>query len=117
MRRDDDSNSKTEMSTQNFQGELDFTVKPPAQAHSKTSVAAAEQIEPFTGTQRGRVLEFIRRCEECGATDEEIQIGLSMNPSTQRPRRVELVRMGFIRDSGKVRPTQAGRDAVVWIRT
>lgn len=99
------------------QGELDFTTNrpAPAQAHSKTSVSAAEQIEPFTGTQRGRVLEFIRGCGEQGSTDEEVQAALAMNPSTQRPRRVELVRMGFIRDSGRVRQTQAGRDAVVWV--
>lgn len=88
----------------------------PAQAHSKTSKAAAEQIEPFTGTERGRVLTFIRGCEERGATDDEIQHALMMNPSTERPRRVELVRMGFIRDSGRVRPTQTGRAAVVWIQ-
>jgi hypothetical protein len=37
-----------------------------------------------------------------------------MNPSTQRPRRVELVEGGWVEDSGERRPTRSGMDAVVW---
>lgn len=40
-----------------------------------------------------------------------------MNPSTERPRRVELVKGGWIRDSGKTRKTHSGSEATVWIVT
>jgi hypothetical protein len=53
-------------------------------------------------------------CEQGDATDEEIQLGLEMSGSTERPRRVELVAAGRIVDSGRTRPTQSGRQAVVW---
>ncbi len=49
-----------------------------------------------------------------GATDFEIQKASGLNPSTQRPRRIELVECGLVRDSGKTRPTPSGRKAVVW---
>jgi hypothetical protein len=38
-------------------------------------------------------------------------------PSTYRPRRVECVEFGLVRDSGLTRPTKSGRAAVVWIAT
>jgi hypothetical protein len=61
---------------------------------------------------RGRVLELLR---ECGPlTDEEMQVRLEMNPSTQRPRRIELVGMGLVVDSGTTRKTRSGRSAVAW---
>jgi hypothetical protein len=50
-----------------------------------------------------------------GATDEEIQHELQMNPSTQRPRRIELVEAKLVLDSTMKRPTSSGRQAVVWI--
>jgi hypothetical protein len=89
----------------------------PAQRHSATSVEAAEAIEPKVGTLRRAVLQFIRQRGSDGATDEEIQLALNWNPSTQRPRRVELCNLGLVRDSGRTRLTKAGRKAVVWIAT
>jgi hypothetical protein len=50
-----------------------------------------------------------------GLTDEEMQAKTGMNPSTQRPRRCELVEMGKVRDSGSTRRTKSGRKAVVWV--
>lgn len=79
---------------------------------SETSEAAAESMKPDAATLRGQVLEFIRQAN--GATDEETQQGLRMNPSTQRPRRVELVERLLVRDGGKKRRTSSGRWAVVW---
>lgn len=38
-----------------------------------------------------------------------------MNPSTERPRRVELVENGLVEDSGRVRQTDSKTEAVVWI--
>ena len=88
---------------------------PPAQHHSETSVAAAEQIKPKAETLRARVLYYLRCCGERGATDEEIQLALGMGGSTQRPRRTELQSAGLIVDSGRKRETVSKRAAVVWV--
>jgi len=85
---------------------------PPAQRHSPTSVAAAESLTPeaLNAAQR-RVLAYL---EEHGpATDEEIIAGTGMNPSTARPRRIELVRHGLVVEDGE-RKTASGRRATVW---
>jgi len=95
-----------------FDDEPEF---PPAQQHSPTSREAAGRIAPVTGELRRRVYDFIRERGQEGATDEEMQVALDMGPSTQRPRRVELVRGGFVIDSGRTRLTKSGRKAVVWI--
>lgn len=89
---------------------------PPAQRHSATSVASAGAIEPISGTLRRTVLNFLRRMP-AGATDEQMQAALDMNPSTQRPRRIELVEAGLVCDSGTTRKTASGRMAVVWRTT
>ncbi len=68
----------------------------PYVAGSETSKAAAERIEPSMASMRGKVLAFLR--EHGPHTDEEMQNLLHMNPSTQRPRRIELVRDGFVRE-------------------
>jgi hypothetical protein len=94
-----------------------FFRDPPAQRHSPTSVAAAEAIKPAASGDRVRIALWLRLCGEEGATDEEIQHGLQMNPSTQRPRRVELVRAGLVADSGRTRKTNSGCKAVVWVTT
>ena len=86
-----------------------------AQRHSETSISAAVAIEPKAGTLRARVLNALRIRKHHGATDEELQTWLEMNPSTQRPRRVELLESGLIKDSGTTRQTKSGRSAVVWI--
>lgn len=80
---------------------------------SETSREAAAKIEPSRHTLRRRVYDFIK--QRGGATDEEIQDALGMNPSTQRPRRIELVESALIRDSGTTRKTKANRRAVVWV--
>jgi hypothetical protein len=43
-----------------------------------------------------------------------MQERLVMDPSSQRPRRVELVTGGQVVDSGRKRKTVSGRQAVVW---
>lgn len=86
----------------------------PYQAHSETSHAAAAAIEPSAATLRQKVLLLLRNTPN-GATDEQIQWTLDMNPSTQRPRRIELVARGLVRDSGRKGKTQSGRSAVIWI--
>lgn len=80
-----------------------------------TQRQAAVAAYPNTGTARRRVLDFIAL--HGGATDEEMQDGLNMNPSTQRPRRVELVEGGWVEDSGRTRKTGSGSAACVWALT
>lgn len=88
---------------------------PPAQRHSATSREAAARIVTGAKSLRGRVLMALLAAGPRGMTDEELQDGLLINPSTQRPRRVELVRMGLVLDSGTTRATRAGRRATVWV--
>lgn len=87
----------------------------PYQAHSPTSRSAAIRAEPTAGTLRAAVLAFIRDSGPSGATDEEIQDALALPGSTERPRRIECLTAGTIRDSGQVRATKSGRWAAVWV--
>jgi hypothetical protein len=43
-----------------------------------------------------------------------MQVDIPMAANTQRPRRRELELMGHVIDSGRVRHTHAGREAVIW---
>jgi hypothetical protein len=87
---------------------------PPAQKHSATSKAAADGIKLLAAGLRGKVLSFIDSRGAEGATDEEISRATGINPSTARPRRVELVARGLIEKSG-TRKTASGRRADVWV--
>jgi hypothetical protein len=82
---------------------------------SATSREAGESISPITGRLRAQVFEMIVSNGGDGLTDEEISLRLGLNPSTARPRRIELVEAGKVRDSGRTRRTVSGRAAVVWI--
>lgn len=87
---------------------------PPAQRHSITSLEAAKLIKRQTNNLRAVVLKRILQCGQQGATDEELQMALNMNASTQRPRRIELVQAGLVIKSTFKRPTASGRLAAVW---
>jgi len=87
----------------------------PYQRHSETSMAAAVQAEPSVKTWLGAVLIWLRLQDDTGATDEEMQERMNINPSTQRPRRGDLVNRGLVVDSGRTRPTRSGRKATVWV--
>lgn len=85
---------------------------------SETSRAAAQAIEPSLGRLQREVLAYLRYCRDAGCTDEELQLSLVLNPSTERPRRIELVEKGLVVDSGVRRKTRSGRLATVWrVRT
>ncbi|HEY5552423.1 MAG TPA: hypothetical protein VIK52_11075 [Opitutaceae bacterium] len=88
----------------------------PYQKHSPTSKAAALGAAPHALGARERVFNAVA-ASACGLTDEEIQDRLGMNPSTQRPRRIELVADGLVRDMGLSRQTKSGTSAVVWVVT
>lgn len=97
----------------------DVIAGPPFQAHSETSRAAAESKRADRPTEKARVLAILREFPFyiLGATDEQIQDELAMPSSTERPRRVELVKGGVVVDSGRTRPTRSGRQATVWAAT
>ncbi|MFN9286738.1 MAG: hypothetical protein ACK6EB_01625, partial [Planctomyces sp.] len=81
--------------------------------HSITSMQAADSMDAKALTRLHRlVLDFLRGRPD-GATDEEIASGLGLNPSTERPRRIELARRGLI-VTGGTRKTASGRNADVW---
>lgn len=94
--------------------ELPLFSKPaPAQQHSRTSMAAADSLEPETLNRlQAMVLRYISEHPQ-GCTDEEVQTGLRLNPSTERPRRIELARRGLVVQAGE-RRTTSGRKATVW---
>lgn len=66
-------------------------------------------------TIRETVFDDIDNQGPDGATDEEIQKRLKLNPSTERPRRVELVDALRVFESGYERQTCSGRWAGVWV--
>ena len=84
------------------------------QSHSETSRASAHAIESHAATLRGKVYRWLLGAGQRGATDEEMQLELNLNPSTQRPRRVELVERRLVINSGLCRRTKSARLAVVW---
>jgi hypothetical protein len=80
----------------------------------EASLAAKDSLTPdVLNAMQRRVYEFIRDQGETGATDEECQRALAMNPSSQRPRRGELADGGLIVECG-TRPTASKRKATVW---
>lgn len=86
----------------------------PYQPHSKTSRKTAEKMIGKVGSARWRIHGRLCELGNRGATDEELQLALNINPSTQRPRRIELLERGLIEDSGMIRKTRSGSKAVVW---
>lgn len=88
----------------------------PAHPHD-TQVEAAVSTLPISAQQRARVDSVIRAAGAEGCTDEEIQDYLGLNPSSERPRRLELVEARRVVDSGRRRKTRSGRNAIVWVRT
>lgn len=86
----------------------------PYQKNSLTSALAACDAQPYAKTARYRVWRFI--VGHPGVMDEEIQLGLKMNPSTQRPRRVELMNAGLVYEAGRGK-TSSGSEAVKWAST
>jgi hypothetical protein len=86
---------------------------PAYQAHSKTSRQAAERIAPVLNALQARVYRYIM--DNGGSTDEAGYTALDMSPSTYRPRRIELVNMGMVKDSGRTDKTASNRNAVVWV--
>lgn len=79
---------------------------------SSTSERAAEAIEPFMTAQRWKVLTTFRQFGLL--TDEDVAGITGLSASSVRPRRGELVELGYVIDSGEERKTKSGRAAVLW---
>lgn len=94
--------------------QIDSVNTAPFQPHSPPSKEAARGIEKDMGRLQALVYELILGRAAYGATDEEICHALKLNPSTARPRRVELVERGKVYDSGLTRKTRSGRAATIW---
>ena len=93
---------------------------PPSNGHP-CSDAAAEAMAPCAKTLRDQLYRFLRFFPD-GLTDQQMQRlfvrrngEYGMPESTQRPRRLELVAEGRVRDSGETRKTERGRLATVWV--
>ena len=86
-----------------------------AQEASATSRPAAAKIEPTRSRLQTLVYRAIARAASpAGLTDQEIAAVTGLDPSTARPRRIELVEQQLVRDSGRKRPTRSRRMATVW---
>jgi len=96
-----------------------FNGTPPTGANNTavTSRAAGVAMMPHVGTLRRKILGLLVAKGKLGGTDGEIQEELGLKGSTERPRRKELEKGGFVEDSGQVRQTASGRAAVVWRAT
>lgn len=96
------------------------SINTPAPTRAKspaTSYAAAASV--VTGQQRLSVLTLLRDAQPGGLTDDEMRVEaearqIPMSRSGSSTRRIELVRMGMVQDSGVRRPTPFGRSAIVW---
>lgn len=82
-----------------------------------TERAAAAAVLPRSGTQRARVYELLRAASERGMTDWELVDSLGMLRSSVCARRNELIREGWVIDSGRRRRERTGSHAIVWVTT
>jgi len=80
-----------------------------------TSRAAAETVRPCVNSQAARVWGFIESQGERGATDKEIQAGLQLDGNSQRPRRVWLMRNGFVKPKGAPCERGVRERSIVWV--
>jgi hypothetical protein len=94
---------------------------PPHVVLSPPSRGAAVQIEEGTAAMREAIFELVFQQGDRGLTCDEIEVHLGMKHQTASARIRELVQLGRLTDSGRVRPTRSvtktGRPfyATVWV--
>jgi hypothetical protein len=110
---------KTDCGSYDARKPVTATSEPPAPyvAGSDTSREAAALIGPKASSLRAKVLRYITHQGSRGATDDEIQEMLKMDPSTERPRRIELEEARLIEKTESTRYTRSGRLAGVYVAT
>lgn len=84
---------------------------PSYQRHSATSREAALSVYGRTAEARAAIVAWLDA--HGPSTDEAIAAGLGWDGNTERPRRVELVRLGLVEAAGEGM-TAKGRKAVRW---
>jgi hypothetical protein len=88
---------------------------PPRQSHSPTSCAAAEAVKPDAKRMRQMVYDAIKSAGDDGLTDEEMFAVVGLRHNSARPRRIDLMHDGLVRDSGRKRAGSSGHPATVWV--
>ena len=96
------------------EGEYEVAGSATVRAYGSATVWAAF---PKSGTSRIRVLHCIAFAGNYGRTDQELEERLGLPRPTAGNSRGELVKGGWVRDSGERRLTRAGNPAVVWVLT
>lgn len=93
------------------------TPAPPPRANStRTSKAAATDIEDHAPTCRDQVLEYLRS-EPDGATHEEIAAETGIRHDTVKPRVHELGEMGLVVALKTTRASSSGSQVLVFVAT
>jgi len=80
-----------------------------------TERAAAIAVYPRTGTQRRRVYDYLAQVGSRGATDWELADALNISRTGVGARRNELMRDGYVKDSGMRRPGPYKFKGIVWV--
>lgn len=93
------------------------TVGPSHRHDPWTSRAAAFRNSLHSGTQRTRVLLALAEAGEHGLTDYELHVKLSILRTAAGTRRDELRKLGLVVATQRVRPTDTGALAIVWVVT
>lgn len=96
-------------------GDRDYPHKAGHVEGSDTSKAAADAINTKLTDLHRKVYAHIRKVGGC--TDEEGMAALAMEPNTYRPRRTELMTLGYVAASLDKRAGKSGALAKVWIIT
>lgn len=76
--------------------------------------AYAESIPNVQRLQK-LILGHVTRLSATGATCDEIEVALNLRHQTASARINELVEKKYLVDSGKVRKTRSGNNAIVWL--
>jgi hypothetical protein len=90
----------------------------PAPSHhdgTDTEKITAALMTPRAGTLRERALIALHSAGDAGLTDHELSERTGVYLYSIAPRRSELVRLGWVEDSGQRRITPQKAHAVVWV--
>ncbi len=89
----------------------------PALPHSggATSIQAAFSMLEHAPAQRERVLRALRDAGWAGKTRDELQHELGISGDALRPRVWQLIKDGYVRETGGTRKTAAGRAAYILV--
>lgn len=93
---------------------FDTIERPVAPGRTDTSRAAARKIQPDAATIRERVMRYIERQGETGATTWEIAVRLKLDILSVRPRVTELDTEGRIARTKLRRANGNGNKEIVW---